>query len=60
MCRPLIAARSRQGYLPTNSDRRAMTLERKRNEYCDLVRQSFGTHQRDDYEETIFRQVVLP
>jgi len=37
-----------------------MTLERKRNEYCDLVRQSFGTHQRDDYEETIFRQVVLP
>jgi hypothetical protein len=29
------------GYLPTNSDRRVATLERKRNEYLEAVRQAF-------------------
>lgn len=29
------------GYLPTNSERRVATLERKRNEYLDGVRQAF-------------------
>jgi hypothetical protein len=29
------------GYLPTNSERRVSTLERKRNEYLDGVRQAF-------------------
>lgn len=31
------------GYLPTNSERRISTLERKRKEYLDGVRQAFGT-----------------
>ena len=30
------------GYLPTNSERRISTLERKRKEYLDGVRQAFG------------------
>lgn len=30
------------GYLPTNSERRVTTLERKRKEYLDAVRQAFG------------------
>lgn len=30
------------GYLPVNSERRVVTLERKRKEYLDGVRQSFG------------------
>lgn len=37
------------GYLPTNSDRRVTTLERKRNEYLEAVRQAFekGTSTND-------------
>jgi TBC1 domain family member 2 len=31
------------GYLPTNSERRVSTLERKRKEYLDAVRQAFDT-----------------
>jgi TBC1 domain family member 2 len=31
------------GYLPTNSERRVTTLERKRKEYLDGVRQAFDT-----------------
>lgn len=31
------------GYLPTNSERRVATLERKRREYLDAVRQAFNT-----------------
>ena len=30
------------GYLPVNSERRVITLERKRKEYLDAVKQSFG------------------
>jgi TBC1 domain family member 2 len=30
------------GYLPVNSERRVATLERKRREYADAVKQSFG------------------
>lgn len=30
------------GYLPVNSERRVATLERKRKEYLDAVKQSFG------------------
>ena len=30
------------GYLPTNSERRVNTIERKRREYLEAVRQSFG------------------
>ena len=30
------------GYLPTNSERRISTLERKRKEYLDGIRQAFG------------------
>lgn len=32
------------GYLPTNSERRIATLERKRKEYLDGVRQAFERH----------------
>ncbi|EXJ82670.1 hypothetical protein A1O3_06484 [Capronia epimyces CBS 606.96] len=31
------------GHLPTNSERRVVTLERKRKEYLDAVRQAFNT-----------------
>ena len=46
-----------QGYVPTNRDRRAETLDRKREEYYSLVKQSFVGAVRDEYEDSTFRQV---
>lgn len=46
------------GYLPTNSDRRVGTLERKRQEYIDGVKQAFsrGTEALD---QTIWHQISI-
>ncbi|CAI4224457.1 unnamed protein product [Auanema sp. JU1783] len=46
------------GYLPTNADRREITMERKREEYWHYVEQYF--HQRfDDQNAEIFRQIHI-
>eukprot|EP01094_Clydonella_sp_ATCC50884_P009453 TRINITY_DN1898_c0_g1_i3.p1 TRINITY_DN1898_c0_g1~~TRINITY_DN1898_c0_g1_i3.p1 ORF type:complete len:451 (+),score=130.60 TRINITY_DN1898_c0_g1_i3:189-1355(+) len=47
------------GYLPTNRDRRPETLERKRREYYEFLKQSFVDATRDDYEEKTFRQICI-
>lgn len=40
------------GYLPANSERRVATLERKRKEYVDGVRQAFGMGSASNREST--------
>lgn len=49
------------GYLPINSDRRHITLERKRREYLDCVPQYFegSACERTDMEQGIYRQIQL-
>lgn len=45
-----------QGYLPANIDRRQATLDRKREEYHNFVKQYYPTRHEDTYRDT-FRQV---
>ena len=45
-----------QGYLPANIDRRQATLDRKREEYHNFVKQYYPTRYEDTYHDT-FRQV---
>uniref|UniRef100_A0A0B6Z303 Rab-GAP TBC domain-containing protein n=1 Tax=Arion vulgaris TaxID=1028688 RepID=A0A0B6Z303_9EUPU len=45
------------GYLPTASDRRQETLERKRKEYFNYIDQYYQTRYHDTHEET-FRQIL--
>lgn len=47
-----------QGYLPANIDRRQATLDRKREEYHNFVKQYYPTRYEDTYHDT-FRQVTI-
>uniref|UniRef100_A0A1I8BHI3 TBC1 domain family member 22B n=1 Tax=Meloidogyne hapla TaxID=6305 RepID=A0A1I8BHI3_MELHA len=53
--RPL-AWRILSGYIPTNLDRRELTLKRKRDEYWDYVEQYFHTRY-DEQHQITFRQI---
>lgn len=55
--RPL-AWRILSGYLPTNLDRREVTLKRKRDEYWDYVEQYFHTRY-DEQHQITFRQIHI-
>ncbi|KAK0398023.1 hypothetical protein QR680_002392 [Steinernema hermaphroditum] len=46
------------GYLPTNMERREVTLNRKREEYWNCVEQYFHTRFEDQYQDT-FRQIHI-
>ncbi|XP_073229197.1 TBC1 domain family member 22B-like isoform X2 [Porites lutea] len=46
------------GYLPANIDRRQSTLDRKRDEYHNFVKQYYPTRYEDTYHDT-FRQVLF-
>ncbi len=45
-----------QGYIPPNTDRRKLTLERKRQEYYNFIDQYYETRHQELHQET-FRQV---
>ena len=45
-----------QGYLPVNIDRRQSVLDRKRQEYYNLLKQYYDTRHEDIHQDT-FRQV---
>lgn len=45
-----------QGYLPVSTDRRELTLQRKRQEYQNLLAQVWPSHYDENNQET-FRQV---
>ena len=45
-----------KGYIPTNLDRKEVTLKRKREEYWHYVEQYFHTRY-DEQHQTTFRQV---
>jgi len=50
------------GYLPTNNERREITLKRKRAEYYDCVEQYFhsdGEVDRTEQEQEMFRQISI-
>jgi len=47
-----------QGYVPTALERRGPVMDRKRQEYCNLVEQYYDTRLHELHQET-FRQVVL-
>ncbi|KAL7076307.1 hypothetical protein ACQ4LE_004210 [Meloidogyne hapla] len=55
--RPL-AWRILSGYIPTNLDRRELTLKRKRDEYWDYVEQYFHTRY-DEQHQITFRQIHI-
>jgi hypothetical protein len=55
--RPL-AWRILSGYIPTNLDRRDLTLKRKRDEYWDYVEQYFHTRY-DEQHQITFRQIHI-
>ncbi|XP_071803974.1 TBC1 domain family member 22B-like [Asterias amurensis] len=46
------------GYLPANTDRRQLTLERKREEYFGFVDQYYGTRT-DSLHKDMFRQIHI-
>uniref|UniRef100_A0A1I7YZ90 Rab-GAP TBC domain-containing protein n=1 Tax=Steinernema glaseri TaxID=37863 RepID=A0A1I7YZ90_9BILA len=46
------------GYLPTNMERREVTLSRKREEYWNCVEQYFHTRFEDQFQDT-FRQIHI-
>lgn len=46
------------GYLPANIDRRQATLDRKREEYHNFVKQYYPTRYEDTYHDT-FRQIHI-
>ncbi|KAK3753520.1 hypothetical protein QZH41_018010 [Actinostola sp. cb2023] len=46
------------GYLPANIDRRQATLDRKREEYHNFVKQYYPTRHEDTYRDT-FRQIHI-
>ncbi|XP_023230028.1 TBC1 domain family member 22B-like [Centruroides sculpturatus] len=46
------------GYLPANADRRKSSLERKRVEYFNFIRQYYDTRYEDVYQET-YRQIHI-
>lgn len=46
------------GYLPANIDRRQSTLDRKRDEYHNFVKQYYPTRYEDTYHDT-FRQIHI-
>ncbi|XP_067129027.1 TBC1 domain family member 22B [Centruroides vittatus] len=46
------------GYLPANADRRKSSLERKRVEYFNFIRQYYDTRHEDVYQET-YRQIHI-
>ncbi|XP_022110731.1 TBC1 domain family member 22B-like [Acanthaster planci] len=46
------------GYLPTNTDRRELTLERKQEEYFGFVEQYYGTRT-DSLHRDMFRQIHI-
>lgn len=46
------------GYLPTNADRRVSTLERKRKEFLDGVKQAFSRGS-DSLDQTIWHQISI-
>lgn len=45
-----------KGYLPVNIDRRQSVLDRKRQEYYNLLKQYYDTRHQDIHQDT-FRQV---
>ncbi|XP_022242995.1 TBC1 domain family member 22B-like isoform X1 [Limulus polyphemus] len=46
------------GYLPANNDRRESTLERKREEYFNYIKQYYNTRLQDVHQET-YRQIHI-
>lgn len=46
------------GYLPTNADRRVVTLERKRKEFLDGVKQAFSRGA-SGLDQTIWHQISI-
>jgi len=49
------------GYLPSNREWRAATLQRKRREYCEAVPQYFevADSERSEYQQTILHQILI-
>jgi len=49
------------GYLPSNREWRAATLQRKRREYCEAVPQYFevADSERSDYQQKILHQILI-
>lgn len=45
-----------QGYLPASTERRRPTLERKRQEYWNFIKQYYDTDRDENYQDT-YRQV---
>lgn len=49
-----------QGYLPSNKDRHAAVMDRKRQDYRTAVAQCFGASvSRNDKEQALLRQVLV-
>lgn len=45
-----------QGYLPANSERRKLTLQRKREEYFGFIQQYYDSRNEEHHQDT-YRQV---
>ncbi|XP_074188989.1 TBC1 domain family member 22B-like [Rhinolophus sinicus] len=45
-----------QGYLPANTERRALTLQRKREEYFGFIEQYYDSRNEEHHQDT-YRQL---